>query len=115
MFDFFSSRNPLKGSGRTRPNCPYCHGVKCMGACGNNPDEYTDVSVCGIVQRLTEHLGTIECVDGGRVYNFEAQSEIGREIFGACPPGSRCQIEGQHHEGTLKFIAYLELLKLPGD
>lgn len=95
--------------GRTRSNCPYCHGVKCMGACGNNPDEYKDVSVCGIVRRPTRHLGLIECEEGP-VYDFAADSELGREILSACPPGSRCQLEGKQHEGTLKFVVYMELL-----
>lgn len=99
---------------RTRPNCPYCHGVRCMGICGNNPDEYTDVSICGVVRRLGEHVGAIECDDEGMVFNFEANSEVGREIFESCPPGSRCQLEGQHHEGTLKLVVYIERLPMSG-
>lgn len=80
-----------------------------MGACGNNPDEYEDASICGIVSRLTDLVGLVECEEG-KVYNFEINSDLGKELISACPPGSRCQIEAKHHEGTLKFLVYMELL-----
>lgn len=105
IFGFFNTPQRV----RTRPNCPYCHGVKCMGACGNSPDEYKDASICGTVSLPSEHMGIIEC-DEGRVYNFEARSELGREILSVCPAASRCQVEAQHHEGTLKFVIYIERL-----
>lgn len=103
IFDFLNSVQ----KGRTSANCPYCHGVKCVGACGNWPSSLKDVSIIGRVRLESAMVGVIE-TDDGEVFNFEAQSALGKEIMGSCPVGKLCQLEAQHDRGSIKHVAYIE-------
>lgn len=110
IFDFLNS---IK-QGRTRANCPYCHGVKCLGACGNNPVTLKDASIRGLVRLDSEMVGIIES-ETGEIFNFEAQSSLGKEILAACPPGELCQIEAQHDNGSIRHVAYMEICEDDGN